>query len=833
VTTDIANTAPADAYTGATLLAGPNSFRITGSQAGTPLRVRVEHLGLTYNTGTVAVTNGSAVVTGTGTSWHAGMAGLRLQVSGDAAVYAILSVDGATRLTLRTLFAGATAAGQAYTIFETRPPASGPMSVVLPEHYAEGSVAVTSGSTVVTGTGTRWHAALAGLVFRVEGDAARYQVQAVNSATELVLDRNYPGSSVAGKIYAIQFPLYTDYRVATNWQERYYVVGFKEHVQVTTDAAGRPLRKYEVLLPAPGDAFRGGVPLTTSLAEPIAYAQVSVSTADDKPHAADAPKWAAGRWGNRFGNEGDVGATATIFRVRREPPPAPPLPPDAERVFATPADYHGRSYYTYRWRLPAANWKAHIFRALDDAVFRTDWSQRPRPALAASQLEFFPDPTVEPRWDEVKRGQVAEELNHLNSLTDKALALAYYRGLSNDGLRVLAGLPGNEQGFTQLTIQPLNPADPINADRRGPDSPDTYTPDPALRACVDTLDGRATNRYFYRAAYVDGAHNRSQLSLSSPPIWLPDIFPPTAPRLLKVLGGDRRVTLHWGEHREPAMRRYLIYRTESLENGRDIRLMGPPVANLPARLLVAHGGEVDLDAGTDIAIAERVYAAADFDPSLDLLTGQTAAQYLTAPTPPTGSRVTGLTAPDGTAVVVVYRDSRQGLQHTPQGNAPRGWTDQGLVGAHTYYYRIVATREGETTSGPLTIHSPPSELGRGRAVDLTPPKPPTITTIEWVRVGEDGTIFPYAAPVPPDEVRRPAVHLVWTSPDSELTSLVQFRIAPGGDYANASKWLPRGTYEYVHRNEFGFQEQSYRLKVMNSAGNANTSYAPASLAATI
>ena len=133
------------------------------------------------------------------------------------------------------------------------------------------------------------------------------------------------------------------------------------------DGAGRPLRKYEVLIPAVADTFRGGVPLLTSLADPVAYAQVSVSTADNRPHSPDAPKWAAGHFGSRFGNEGNVGGMATVFRVRREPPPPPVPPPDSERVFATPADYHSESFYTYRWS-PVAHLKTHIFRAVDDAV---------------------------------------------------------------------------------------------------------------------------------------------------------------------------------------------------------------------------------------------------------------------------------------------------------------------------------------------------------------------------------------------------------------------------------------------------------------------------------
>ena len=151
--------------------------------------------------------------------------------------------------------------------------------------------------------------------------------------------------------------------------------------------------------------------------------------------------------------------------------------------------------------------------------------------------------------------------------------MAYYRGLSNDALRVLAGLPGVETAFMQLTFQPLDPADPALANRVGPDNPPNFPVDPTLRAYVDTLDGRSTNRYFYRCAYVDGAHNTGPLSPPGPPIWLPDVTPPSAPVLTKVLGGERQITLRWASNREPDLSEYRIYRAERSEATRDLRLM--------------------------------------------------------------------------------------------------------------------------------------------------------------------------------------------------------------------------------------------------------------------
>jgi hypothetical protein len=457
---------------------------------------------------------------------------------------------------------------------ETPPPTGATCTLTVPQVYNSGRASVTKGLAVVTGTDTRWTAHLVGMPFKVVGQFGTYTITAVNSPTELLLDRLYEADDNASAPYGIRFPLFVDFLRAVSWRERFYAVPFGEHVTVTTDAAGRPLRKYDVIIPSAGDLVRTGVQLAPLLEQPVKYANVGVSAADDKPHTADDPKWAAGHWGgaDRFGNEGPVSAPAKIFVVRRTPPPAPIAPPDSDRVFASQADYHSHSFYTFRW-VPSVSLKTHIFRALDDGLFKTDWERRATDASALdpNQTERFPS-----EWNAAKRQQIASELNELNSFdhdADKVAAMEYYRTLSNDALRALAGLPGNEGAFTQLTIQPLDPDDAGNVNRRGPDNAADFALDPGLRAYIDTLDGRSRNRYFYRAAYIDGAHNRGPLSLASPPVWLPKVVPPRTPVITKVLGGDRQITLKWASNRESDLAEYRVFRADSEDEARDLRLM--------------------------------------------------------------------------------------------------------------------------------------------------------------------------------------------------------------------------------------------------------------------
>ncbi len=578
VTTDIPNAQAAGAYTSAHLRIGTDAYQITGSNAGTPLTVRVRHLGVTEDAGTVAVNTGSATVAGAGTAWHVGLIGMKFQVTGDATTYQVHAVTSATQLTLASVYSGANAAVAAYSIFDRRPAALDDCTVAIPPAYAAGSVAVTHGDATVTGAGTQWTGALVGQLVRIQGDSSAYRVAGVTSNTQLSLDKVFAGLTASSQAYAITFPMFTDFRLPTNWEQRFYVVDYTDYVTVTVDSNGNPLRKYEVFLPAYQDAERGGAPLATTLAQPVAYAFATVTAADDKVHTADAPKWAGQTWGDRTGNESFTGPAAGIFRVRRASPEAPEPPADSERVFATAADYNSKSYYTYRWRA-RQYLKTHVYRALDDALFKADWARRAtaHAALDGTELELFPSEATEPRWDLAKRQQVAAELNQLDAIAhDPAgtlLAAAAYRALSNDGLRVLASLPGTERAFEQLTSGPLDPDDVANADRRGPDSAAGYAPDGALRAYGDVLDGRSTNRYFYRSAYVDSANNRSAYSRSSPPVWLPNVVPPRAPVITKVLGGERAITLSWASNRERDLAEYRIYRAASADDTRDLRLM--------------------------------------------------------------------------------------------------------------------------------------------------------------------------------------------------------------------------------------------------------------------
>lgn len=99
-----------------------------------------------YTTGSITVTQGSKVVTGSGTSWLANVdAGMLLQVTGGPEHYAVASVDSDTQVTLSEAFREGTSAGAGYAL---RPLAT-PVAATLQQ--ATFPVAVANRLVVVIG----------------------------------------------------------------------------------------------------------------------------------------------------------------------------------------------------------------------------------------------------------------------------------------------------------------------------------------------------------------------------------------------------------------------------------------------------------------------------------------------------------------------------------------------------------------------------------------------------------------------------------------------------------------------------------------------------------
>ncbi|HEY0313200.1 MAG TPA: hypothetical protein VGC56_11975 [Allosphingosinicella sp.] len=402
------------------------------------------------------------------------------------------------------------------------------------------------------------------------------------------------------------------------WPQRVYAIDAATHFTPVLGSNLVPTggRQYEVLLPenAAGQGF-AGVALEPTDLEPIVYAHVAVTAADDRTHSADPPKWSAGAWGGRFGNEGRIGNAAKIFRVLRAPPPMPPVIGADDKVWATRADYHGVSRYTVHWAKPAPGQKVHIFRALDDAVFRADWDRRHAGGAAAFQTAD----AAPFGWNPAEEAAVVAELGApLDSVAplswdDDPAVRAAYEALSERALRVLASFSGNDDAFVQTTFEPLDPADPANADRPGPDPNAPYTSNFAWGAYVAEIDGKAANRYFFRAAYVNAAHIVGALGPSSPAVYLPKVAPPRVPAITKVTSGELSITLEWAHNREPDLAEYRVYRAEDERQARDPRLMARVATIAKADVDMTKPGVVWTDTGGLIGGRTYLYCLTSVD----------------------------------------------------------------------------------------------------------------------------------------------------------------------------------------------------------------------------
>lgn len=587
------------------------------------------------------------------------------------------------------------------------------------------------------------------------------------------------------------------------------------------------VRQYEAFLPDANGNMQNGVPdLHPSLEHPTVYGNVSVSAIDEGNH------------------EGRVAAPAKVYRVLREVPPAPiPPPPDSDNVYASPADYQGNSYYTYRWS-PSQHLKTHIYRALDESLFLEDYASRPKaPAdpdlnISSADLSIFPDEALEPLWDQLKRDTIATELNALNAVTRAAAnakaALPAYRDLSNDALRVLGGLSQVDKAFSQVTLKALDPDDASNDDKRGPDNPDNYPLSGSLRAYIDTLPGKARNRYFYRAAYVDGAENVSAMSQSSVPVYLPDVAPPKSPKISKATGGDREIRLEWAASPEKNLTRIRMYRTSDKDAARDIRLMGEPVADLPGETLVMQDGLLNIGAETDISSIERAYNAAELGNNDDPFLGESATQ-LPANIANLQNGVLSIAGiPNGTPVVLVYFDSHGTRQRTPCLSRRRLWTDSTAPAGVKMYYRPTYVKQTEINGQIVEVNSEPGRPVVAQAFTSQIPETPTINNMEWVLIEPDTYSvedWPASGILPSDRI--PAVRLQVQSSESEPQFFLNRKTREQTLWRTVSaplQFTGPGTYELLDPAPDPANYQSYRVKVVAASGLASEGYSPQEIA---
>ena len=192
---------------------------------------------------------------------------------------------------------------------------------------------------------------------------------------------------------------------------------------------------------------------------------------------------------------------------------------------------------------------------------------------------------------------------------------------------------------------------------------------------------------------------------------------------------------------------------------------------------------------------------------------------------------------DGEKVVVVYQDSTSQLQRTVSRRSAM-WTDTNLLGNQTYFYRLLAERDGLSSDGPtaasvVALFSLESELVSVKGLDSSPAEPLSIVSAEWKKYDpETGEIFDYSTI---NQELVPTVLLKWEGRPNDRRYRIQYRkeeVVENGEtifaedlvFADASTWLSTNCTSFIHVNENSYLPHSYRLLVQNASGNMNENF---------
>lgn len=248
-----------------------------------------------------------------------------------------------------------------------------------------------------------------------------------------------------------------------------------------------------------------GIVLATSRDAPRTAASFGVTAVDDAVP----------------GNESRVSPPAGIFAIHRQPPDVPVLELP-EEVFASPADWHGRSFFALTW--PAE-------RGVGYLVYRT---------------------------------------SDVMLLEQAGVTLAAHRALSpgqqRQQLRQLGSRRAHVDAFSAVTPAPILASS---------DGPLSYR---------DQLDGNVSNRFIYRLRAIDAAGNFANWPPDPAPanagrvatvVAIPPTTPPSQPRWAGTDPLAAGLALHWAPNPEPDLAGYRLYRAEDAAAAADTRSMTP------------------------------------------------------------------------------------------------------------------------------------------------------------------------------------------------------------------------------------------------------------------
>jgi hypothetical protein len=160
----------------------------------------------------------------------------------------------------------------------------------------------------------------------------------------------------------------------------------------------------------------------------------------------------------------------------------------------------------------------------------------------------------------------------------------------------------------------------------------------------------------------------------------------------------------------------------------------------------------------------------------------------------------------------------------PDGEPTVVFSDDGIAGMQTWYYRIAAV----DTYGNM---SPPTPVMSARVADSMPPNPPVCERSEWIRLDSSGNEYPYNDPNA--QALSPAVALTWLADQPVAEAIVERK----GQYDQF--WVSIATvdevvddsdpdtedarrYSFFDLEASSLMSYTFRIRLKDLAGKINT-----------
>lgn len=142
--------------------------------------------------------------------------------------------------------------------------------------------------------------------------------------------------------------------------------------------------------------------------------------------------------------------------------------------------------------------------------------------------------------------------------------------------------------------------------------------------------------------------------------------------------------------------------------------------------------------------------------------------------------------------------------------------DTSIISRQPYYYGIVAV--GLSYEGKW-LKSKMSNVVVGQGYKLSPPIPPLIYSISWIKVNDDGEQYAYDDP---STTLSTAVLLHWETTTESDAYILECKNETEEEFTRCGDWTTSSSF--MHVNPYFFLDHEYRIRSKDAYGNLGNAY---------